>query len=165
MDGEFQFSFTLKQIEALVRALEYCGATRGSDQLTLGHFRDPELANAATAAHDVLRRGGQKQPRPANPAAVQEQNPDTVIGELRDKLRRERREHVEVLSQAADLLGALHRVQGILRRKLDVQANDSDRAAISQLDESVDRLRWSVSNLAARLDAIQSEGRGLWHGP
>jgi hypothetical protein len=41
-----------------------------------------------------------------------------------------------------------------------VQADDSDRAAIAQLDESVDRLRWSVSDLAARLDAIQSAGRG-----
>ena len=89
-----------------------------------------------------------------------ELNPDTVVSELRDKLRRERQEHVEVLSRAADLLDALHRVQRILRRKLNVQADDSDRAAIAQLDESVDRLRWGVSELAARLDAIQSEGRG-----
>jgi hypothetical protein len=160
MAGEFQFSFTFKEIEALIRALEQCGVNRGSHQSMLEHFRDPELFNAAKAAHDLLRRNGQKQARPVNTTMAQELNPDAVIGELRDKLRRERQEHAEVLSRAADLLSALHRVQGILRRKLHAQADDSDRAAIAQLDESVDRLRWSVSDLAARLDAIQSAGRG-----
>ena len=160
MAGEFQFSFTLKQIEALSRALEQCGVNRGSYQPMLEHFRDPELIDAAKAAHDVLRRKGQKQARPVSTTSAQELNPDTVIAELRDKLRRERREHAQVLSQAADLLSALHRVQGILRRKLHGQTDDSDRAAIAQLDESVDRLRWGVSDLAARLDAIQSQGHG-----
>lgn len=146
MAGEFEFSFPPKQIEALIRALEQCGVNRGSYQPMLEHFRDPELINAAKAAYAVLRRKEQKQA--------------TVIAELRDKLVRERQEHAEVLSQAADLLSTLYRVQGILRRKLNVQADDPDHTAIAKLDEAVDRLRWGLSHLAARLDAIQSERGG-----
>ncbi len=146
MAGEFEFSLTPKQIEALTSALEECGVNRGSYQPMLEHFRDPELINAAKDAYDVLRRKEQKRA--------------TLIAELRDKLRRERQEHAEVLSQAADLLSTLYRVQRILRRKLDAQADDPDHTAIAKLDEAVDRLRWGISHLAARLDAIQSEGRG-----
>ena len=43
MASEYEFSLTVKQIEALIKSLEECGMDTGSYQSMLAHFRDPEL--------------------------------------------------------------------------------------------------------------------------
>ncbi len=68
MAEEHRFSFTVPQIEALIRALEECGIDAGSPRTELGHFRTPELLSAAKSAYGLLKAGGQrigrsKQPR------------------------------------------------------------------------------------------------------
>lgn len=61
MAEEFKFLFTVKQIEALLKALEECGINSGSFRSMLEHFHDPELIQAAQAAHTLLMRKGRKQ--------------------------------------------------------------------------------------------------------
>jgi hypothetical protein len=150
MANEFEFSFTVKQIEALLKALEECGVNSGAYKTLLEHFRDPELIKAAQVTHNALRRKGQKQARPVSQTLPLELEKDSVVAELRASLRQCRGDHSELLSEAADLLTAVHRLR-------TAQTNDEQRAARRQLDEVLNRIGWSESDLAGRLTALENE--------
>jgi LmbE family N-acetylglucosaminyl deacetylase len=149
MATEFEFSFTVKQIEAVLKALEECGINSGSFHSMLEHFRDPELIRAAQAAHNALRRKSQKQSRPVAQTLALELDKDSVVSELRASLRQSRQSHAELLSDAVDLLTAVHTLRA-------AQTDDALRAARRQLDDALGRIGWSESDLAQRLSALEN---------
>jgi len=55
MAEEYQLSFTLQQINALIKALEECGVLSGSPRTELEHFRSAQLVTAAKSAYEVLK--------------------------------------------------------------------------------------------------------------
>ena len=55
MAEEYQLSFTLPQINALIKALEECGVLSGSPRTELEHFRSAQLVTAAKSAYEVLK--------------------------------------------------------------------------------------------------------------
>jgi hypothetical protein len=55
MPEEYQLSFTLPQLRALLRALEECGVDSGSPRTELEHFRSTQLVTAARSAYQVLK--------------------------------------------------------------------------------------------------------------
>jgi hypothetical protein len=60
MAEEYQLSFTLPQVKALIRALEECGVDSGSPRTELGHFHSTELVTAAKSAYHVLKAKRQR---------------------------------------------------------------------------------------------------------
>ena len=60
MAEEYQLSFTLLQIKALMRALEECGLDAGSPRTELEHFRSAQLVTAAKSAYQVLKAKRQR---------------------------------------------------------------------------------------------------------
>ena len=60
MAEEYQLSFTLPQVKALIRALEACGVDSGSPQTELEHFRSTQLVTAARSAYEALRAKRQR---------------------------------------------------------------------------------------------------------
>src|SRR5437763_230908 len=105
MAEELQFSFSMKQVEATIRALERCGINSGNYSSALEHFRDVELINAAKAAHGVLRGKGQRRARAhGGSEVVGELQKDTAIGDLRNNYRGLRSEHIDMLSHVTELL-------------------------------------------------------------
>jgi len=55
MAEDYQLSFTLQQINAMIKALEECGVLSGSPLTELEHFRSAQLVTAAKSAYDVLK--------------------------------------------------------------------------------------------------------------
>jgi len=55
MAEDYQLSFTLQQINAMIKALEECGVLSGSPRTELEHFRSAQLVTAAKSAYDVLQ--------------------------------------------------------------------------------------------------------------
>ncbi len=64
MPEEYQLSFTLPQIKALIRALEECGVDSGSPQTELQHFRSAQIVTAAKSAYAVLQAKRERIERP-----------------------------------------------------------------------------------------------------
>ena len=60
MAEEYQLSFTLQQINALIKALEECGVDSGSPRTELEHFRSTQLVTAAKSAYEVLKAKRQR---------------------------------------------------------------------------------------------------------
>ncbi|HTT43263.1 MAG TPA: hypothetical protein VMG33_09335 [Steroidobacteraceae bacterium] len=55
MAREYRLSFTVQQVEALIRALEECGIDAGSPRTEHEHFRDAALLSAAKSAYGMLK--------------------------------------------------------------------------------------------------------------
>ena len=55
MADDYQLSFTLPQIKALIRALEECGVDSGSHPTELEHFDSAHIVTAAKSAYVVLQ--------------------------------------------------------------------------------------------------------------
>jgi hypothetical protein len=150
MAEEFEFSFSMKQIEALVKALEECGTNAGDYRLALEHYLHPELITAAKAAHSLLRAKGQEQAvSRGKPVVVRDLIKDTALGDARQAYRRLKGEYMEMLSQVGKLLNAARSAQNVLR--LDPNAG---RAALQQLDEALDKVWFSDLALATKLHAL-----------
>jgi hypothetical protein len=64
MVEEYQLSFTLPQIKALIRALEECGIDSGSPQAELEHFHSAQTVTAAKSAYVMLQAKRQRIERP-----------------------------------------------------------------------------------------------------
>ncbi len=64
MAEEYQLSFALPQIKALIRALEECGVDSGSSQTELEHFRSTQIVTAAKSAYVVLQAKRERIERP-----------------------------------------------------------------------------------------------------
>jgi len=60
MAEEYQLSFTLPQVQALIRALAACGVDSGSPRTELEHFRSTQVVTAAKAAYEVLKAKRQR---------------------------------------------------------------------------------------------------------
>jgi hypothetical protein len=60
MAEDYQLSFTLPQVQALIRALEACGVDSGSPQTEVAHFRSAQLVTAAKSAYEVLKAKRQR---------------------------------------------------------------------------------------------------------
>ena len=60
MAEEYQVSFTLPELKALIRALEACGIDSGSPQTELAHFRSAQLVTAAKSAYELLKAKRQR---------------------------------------------------------------------------------------------------------
>jgi len=60
MAEEYQLSFTLPQVQALIRALEACGVDSGSPRTELEHFRSTQVVTAAKGAYEVLKAKRQR---------------------------------------------------------------------------------------------------------
>lgn len=60
MAEEYQLTFTLLQIKALMRALEECGVDSGSPRTELEHLHSAQLVTAAKSAYEVLRAKKQR---------------------------------------------------------------------------------------------------------
>jgi hypothetical protein len=60
MAEDYQLSFTLPQVKALIRALEACGVESGSPQTEVAHFRSAQLVTAAKSAYEVLKAKRQR---------------------------------------------------------------------------------------------------------
>jgi hypothetical protein len=60
MAEEYQLSFTLPQVKALIRALEECGVDSRSARTELEHFRSTQLVTAAKSAYEVLKAKRQR---------------------------------------------------------------------------------------------------------
>jgi hypothetical protein len=63
---EYQLSFTLPQVKALIRALEECGVGAGSPRTEIEHFRSTQLVTAANAAYEALKAKRQRIEREHN---------------------------------------------------------------------------------------------------
>ena len=66
MAEEYQLSFTLPQVKALIRALEECGVGAGSPRTEIEHFRSTQLVTAANAAYEALKAKRQRIKREHN---------------------------------------------------------------------------------------------------
>ena len=55
MVEEYQLSFTLTQIKALIRALEQCGVDSGSPRTELEHFGSAQIVTAAKSVYVMLQ--------------------------------------------------------------------------------------------------------------
>ena len=55
MVEEYQLSFTLPQIKALIRALEQCGVDSGSPRTELECFRSTQIVTAARSVYVMLQ--------------------------------------------------------------------------------------------------------------
>ena len=55
MAEDYQLSFTLQQMNALIKALEECGVLSGSPRTELEHFHSAQLVTAAKSAYEVLK--------------------------------------------------------------------------------------------------------------
>jgi len=153
---EFEFSFTERQIEVLVKALEECGINSGSYRSALERFHDPELVNAAKDAHGILRRRSQKQARPTANTLAKELHNESAAANLRETLHRERAAHVDVMAHIDELLAAVCALRKVLVSKLDVQTAEDERAAREQLDDTLERIRETESELAQKLWDIEN---------
>ena len=60
MAEEYQLSFTLQQINALIKALEECGVVSGSPRTELEHFHGAQIVTAAKSAYEVLKAKRQR---------------------------------------------------------------------------------------------------------
>lgn len=60
MTEEYQVSFTLPQLKALIRALERCGVDSGSPRTELEHFHSTQLVTAAKSAYQMLKARRQR---------------------------------------------------------------------------------------------------------
>lgn len=60
MPEEYQLSFTLPEVKALIRALEECGVESGSPRTGLEHFRSTQLVTAAKSAYEALKAKRQR---------------------------------------------------------------------------------------------------------
>jgi HEPN domain-containing protein len=160
MAEEFQFSFSMKQIEALIKALERCGINSGNYSSALEYFNDPELINAGKAAHGVLRSKGQRQARSHGGSEVLgELSKDTAIGDLRNTYRGLRGEYIDMLSHITELLTTVRTVRSALQGKL-AQLQESERAAVHHLDDMLSRIAFSDSDLAQKLRALENDATG-----
>ena len=60
MAERYQLSFTLLQINALMKALEECGFVSGSPRAELEHFHGAQVVAAAKSAYEVLKAKRQR---------------------------------------------------------------------------------------------------------
>lgn len=151
MAEEFEFRFTVPQIEALVRALENNGVNSGSYRPMIESFRTTELANAAKSAHGILRRKGQKQSKPSQETIARELTKDSAIGDVRESLRRQREDYTEVLQESTELLTAVLALRSALSRRLNVQRDPAEQAAIGALETVLGNISYSEFELAGKL--------------
>jgi hypothetical protein len=57
---EYQLSFKLLEVKALIKALEECGVVSGSPRTELEHFRSAQLVTAGKSAYEVLEAKRQR---------------------------------------------------------------------------------------------------------
>jgi hypothetical protein len=155
MAKEYGFTFTVTQIEALIKALEESGINSGSYQSALERFRDPQLVAAAKSAHGLLRGAGQRQAKPTQTTIAKELEKDTSAGDPREALQRLRSEHAGMLSEIEGLLTAVVRLRQVLKNKLATQLDDAARAALHDLDNELDTIRMGDGGLAQKLGAVE----------
>jgi hypothetical protein len=161
MAEELQFSFSMKQVEATIKALERCGINSGNYSSALEYFNDVELINAAKAAYGVLRGKGQRQARSHGGSEVLgELSKDTAIGDLRNAYRSLRNDYIDMLSHVTELLTTVQSVRSVLQGKLHLQMQESERAALRHLDEMLGRIASRDSDLARKLHALENDTTG-----
>ena len=155
MAKEFGFTFTVTQIEALIKALEEAGINSGSYQSALERFRDPQLVSAAKSAHGLLRGAGQRQAKPTQTTIAKELERDTSAGDPREALQRLRSEHAAMLSEVDALMRAIVALRKVLKSRLGTQFDEAAKAALQDLDNELDNIRLGVGGLAQKLGAIE----------
>jgi hypothetical protein len=153
----FEFSFTLPQIEALIRALENCGINSGSTASMLESFRDPTLISAARSAHGLLRSKGQRQARAKGGSEpIRELTKDSAQSDQREAYRLLKGDYLQLLTGIDDLLKASRKAHEALASRLAPERRPEETAALTQLTRVLERAWYSDSAMADRLAALEN---------
>jgi hypothetical protein len=145
---ELTFSFRGKEVEAMVRALDECGAN-GQPRVALERLRDPELVRAATTARRVLL-GKQQHQSFSKPEPLRELDKPDPKAELREAYRSLKQDYMEVLGAALELIKGLPDA-------LEHAENYRPQEAAAALKTIMGRVRFSSEQLGNKLWQMEND--------
>lgn len=148
MADELTFSFRAKEVEAMVRALDECGAN-GQPRIALERFRDQELANGAKTARRVLL-GKQQNRSFSKPEPLRELDKPDPKTELREAYRNLKQDYMDLLGAALELIKGLPGV-------LEHAENYRPKEAAAALRTVLGRVRYSSDEITHKLLQMENE--------